>query len=275
MPTRIFPTGAPGLAVLVASMALLSGQQPAHGVLSQPSAPTKRASGMSPRERPGATQTFGEFHQQARTKHAFRTATGIRRSTGRGRQQARIDGASLKGGDDRSPLARPASVQTSFEMSLDVSKGSRAWLVVDPPDGRIPPLTPEAQRRIATYRLALDLVNARPGRQQLWRWSLRRSGGSDLFDRCITRGVPGSMLPFLHGNSSQIVQAPGFVAIRYEIMHEARLISLDGRPHVGRGLHLDMGDPPATRKARASLSNRRTSTTVRLQKRKRGDAASR
>jgi hypothetical protein len=50
------------------------------------------------------------------------------------------------------------------------------------------------------------------------------------------------MLPFIHGNSYQIVQAPGVVAIRYEIMHETRVIPLDSRPRVGKELHLDMGD---------------------------------
>ena len=63
-----------------------------------------------------------------------------------------------------------------------------------------------------------------------------------LFDRCITRGLPGSMMPFILGNSYEIVQAPGFVAIRYELIHEARVIPLDGRKHLGTNIHLDMGD---------------------------------
>ena len=130
-----------------------------------------------------------------------------------------------------------------FRDSLEVTRGSRAWLVLDPPDGKIPPMTPDARRRIAPYEVSLDVVNARP-----------RTGSSfgdgpfngpedlSLFDRCITRGVPGSMLPFIHGNSYQIVQGPGFVGIRYELMHEMRMIPLDGRPHVGKGIRLEMGD---------------------------------
>ncbi len=51
-----------------------------------------------------------------------------------------------------------------------------------------------------------------------------------LFDRCISRSVPGSMMPAIYGNSYQIVQAPGYVVIRYEMIHEARIIPLDGSP---------------------------------------------
>ena len=63
-----------------------------------------------------------------------------------------------------------------------------------------------------------------------------------LWDRCVTRGLPGAMMPHILGNSYQIVQAPGVVAIRYELVHDTRVISLDGRPHVGSGIQLEMGD---------------------------------
>jgi hypothetical protein len=142
-------------------------------------------------------------------------------------------------------LDRPTGVgPDQFRDSLDVTHGSRAWLIVDPPDGKIPALTAAASRRTAPAEPSLDLVNAR-----------RRSGSSfgdgpfdgpedlSLFDRCITRGHPGSMVPFLHGNSYQIVQSPGLVAIRYEIMHETRVIPVGSRPHVNKGIPLDMGDP--------------------------------
>ena len=64
-----------------------------------------------------------------------------------------------------------------------------------------------------------------------------------LWDRCITRGLPGSMMPYIHGNSYQIVQAPGFVAIRYEFVHDTRVIPLDSRPHVGPKIRQYLGDP--------------------------------
>ena len=51
------------------------------------------------------------------------------------------------------------------------------------------------------------------------------------------------MLPAIYGDSYQIVQGPGFVAIRIEMIHETRVIPLGGQPHVGKGIELDMGDP--------------------------------
>ena len=63
-----------------------------------------------------------------------------------------------------------------------------------------------------------------------------------LYDRCITRGLPGSMMPAIYGDSYDIVQGPGFVGIRYEMVHETRVIPLDGRSHVGAALKSHMGD---------------------------------
>jgi len=60
--------------------------------------------------------------------------------------------------------------------------------------------------------------------------------------RCITRGVPGSMTPAIYGNSYDITQGPGVVTIRYEMVHEARVIPLDGRPHVSSAIKSFMGD---------------------------------
>jgi hypothetical protein len=141
-------------------------------------------------------------------------------------------------------LARPTGVgPDQFRDALDVTRGSRAWLIVDPPGGRIPAMTAEARRRIEEYDNLLDLVNQRPrGGSSFGPGPFNGPEDFSLFDRCITRGLPGSMLPFLHGNSYQIVQAPGFVAIRYEIMHETRVIPLDARPRAGAGIRLDMGD---------------------------------
>jgi hypothetical protein len=63
-----------------------------------------------------------------------------------------------------------------------------------------------------------------------------------LWDRCITRGVAGSWLPVVYGNGTRIMQTPDTVIIAHEMVHEARVIPLDGRPHVGRGLRQLMGD---------------------------------
>jgi hypothetical protein len=111
------------------------------------------------------------------------------------------------------------------------AKNSRPWLVTEPADGKIPPTTPEAQKRAA------ERAAARSGRGPADSYEDR-----SLYDQCITRGLPGSMMPAIYGNSYQIHQGPGFVAIRYEMIHETRVIPLDGRAHVGSKIRTYMGD---------------------------------
>jgi len=118
--------------------------------------------------------------------------------------------------------------------SHDHAKGSTAWFVVDPPDGKIPPLTAEGRAR----------QTARAGaRRASGRGPADSYTDRSLFDRCISRGVPGSMMPAIYGNSYGIVQAPGYVAIRYEMIHETRVIPLDGSRHLASGIRSYMGDP--------------------------------
>jgi hypothetical protein len=112
------------------------------------------------------------------------------------------------------------------------AKNSRAWLLIEPADGRVPPLTPEAQAR--------PIVR---GGSSFGGGPFNSPADFSLYDRCITRGIPGSMMPAIYGNAYEIIQAPGTVAIRYEMIHETRVvIPLDGRPHAGKGVQLDMGD---------------------------------
>jgi hypothetical protein len=113
------------------------------------------------------------------------------------------------------------------------AENSRAWLVVDPPDGKIPPQTPEAQQRAAARQAA---------QRQSGRGPADAPEDRSLYDRCISRGLPGSMMPAIYGSSYQIVQGPGYVAIIYEMIHETRVIPLDGRPHLGSSIRSYMGD---------------------------------
>jgi hypothetical protein len=136
-----------------------------------------------------------------------------------------------------------------FRDPLDVTKGSRPWLVVDPPDGRVPPLATAAQKRIGPPDPFQDtgiqgILNARargPSSFDADR-PLNSVADFDLWERCITRGVPGAMMPHILGNSYQIVQAPGLVAIRYELIHDVRVIPLDGRAHTTKAIDFEMGD---------------------------------
>jgi hypothetical protein len=107
----------------------------------------------------------------------------------------------------------------------------QASLIVEPSDGRTPSLTHQAQQRQAAAR------EARQGRGPADSYTDR-----SLYDRCITRGIAGSILPVIYNNGNEIVQAPGIVAIRNEMIHETRIIFLDGRPHPSHRIRMWMGD---------------------------------
>ena len=148
------------------------------------------------------------------------------------RQTNSIERAPFNGGDPEGRIGGPAE----FRDNNEILKGSSAWFVVDPPDGKIPPMTPEAQQRIRAARRGSSSFSNGPFNSQ---------DDFSLYDRCITRGFPGSMLPAIYGDSYQIVQGQGWVGIRYEMIHETRVIPLDGRPHVGKNIQMDMGDARA------------------------------
>jgi hypothetical protein len=103
-----------------------------------------------------------------------------------------------------------------------VDESRRTSLIVDPSNGRIPPLTEEAQAR-----------------QEAARGMPRTGGGADsyvdrtLMERCITQGFPRSIMPTLYNNNIKIVQAPGQVAIIHEMIHETRIVPLDGADFSG------------------------------------------
>jgi hypothetical protein len=113
-------------------------------------------------------------------------------------------------------------------------KSARTSLVIDPPDGRVPALTPEARQR------QQSAAAARRGRGAADSWEDR-----SLYDRCITRGMPAVMFPTIYNNNSRIVQGPGFVAITYEMIHETRVIPTDNRPFTTDGVRQYMGDARA------------------------------
>jgi hypothetical protein len=141
------------------------------------------------------------------------------------RQQRAAAGAAAIGGADTG--AGPVHWYEHYD-----AKNSRAWLVLDPPDGRIPDQVSAVQQRNAARAAARGARGVADSYED-----------RSLYDRCITRGIVGSMLPVIYGNSFQFVQGPGYVAIRYEMIHETRVIPLTGRPRVSPKLHMLMGDP--------------------------------
>ena len=104
-------------------------------------------------------------------------------------------------------------------------------LVVDPPNGRVPELT-DAGKALAATR---NRGTFGPG-------PFDSFADFTLYDRCITRGVLGSILPVIYGNGIRITQNPDSVAISYEMIHDTRIIPLDGRAHIASGVHQWMGN---------------------------------
>jgi hypothetical protein len=134
--------------------------------------------------------------------------------------------AQTRAGSDISPITSPPPHW------LERGKASRlASLVIDPPDGRLPPMTEDGDRRAAEWRTT-------SAETYLFR------GPEDLtpYDRCISRGVLGSAFPNIYGTGTEIRQIPGLVIIRYEMIHETRLVPLDNRPRISPAIRSYMGD---------------------------------
>jgi len=104
-------------------------------------------------------------------------------------------------------------------------------LVVEPEDGRTPAFTEQALTRTAPRDRGS--FGEGPFNDQL---------DFTLYDRCMTRGIVGSIMPVVYGNGNRIIQSPGVVVISYEMVHDTRVIYTDGRPHIGKGIRQLLGD---------------------------------
>ena len=130
---------------------------------------------------------------------------------------------------DRAPV-RPGQIVAYNEFWFERGTlTNRTSLIVDPPDGKLPPFTPEAQKRWDA------MTEHRKNAAESW---LDRSP----YDRCITRGMPGSMMPGFYNHNYQIFQTPGYVVIQVEMIHDARIIPVDGRPHLDATVRQWLGD---------------------------------
>jgi hypothetical protein len=145
-------------------------------------------------------------------------AVEFEKQTNARRNQDRRDGAGTDADVGR------AYNQFWWDFGTTIVGTKRTSLVVNPPDGRIPAMTPEGQKR-AEARAVRGYGS----------WTDR-----NLWERCITRGLP--IVPGAYNNNYQIVQAPGYVVILHEMIHDARVISFDGRPHISSGIRQYFGD---------------------------------
>src|SRR5687768_9854230 len=128
-------------------------------------------------------------------------------------------GAALQGGvtDPQTPLRQRSTI-------------------MDPPNGQLPELTEEGRRRSALMRSSWSIG---PQEKQIWdHWT-----DFDSWDRCITRGMPTSMMAYRYNNGIKIFQAPGMVVLSLEMIHEDRIIYTDGRPPL-KSVHKNyLGEP--------------------------------
>ena len=178
----------------------------------------------------GRSRSAGRVEQRRHERHPARAAQGARhravsdRRGVRGSASKQVERGVKRGENDigsfRNDFARRAFRQTS--------------LIVDPPDGSMPAVTPEAQKR----RASRDRGTFGDG-------PFDTTEDFTLYDRCITRGIVGSVLRVVYGNGNRIVQAPGMVAFSYEMIHDTRIIYTDGRPHVDHGIRQYLGDSRA------------------------------
>jgi hypothetical protein len=124
--------------------------------------------------------------------------------------------------------ARPGDVGGDNEAFVDSGytalPSRQTSLIVDPPDGRLP-LKPAAEKQREFNLTSTDSYES-----------------MSTWDRCITRS-PTLMLPAGYNNGIRIIQTPGFVVIESEMIHEARIVPLDGRPHADPRLRSWTGDP--------------------------------
>ena len=115
-----------------------------------------------------------------------------------------------------------------FEGGRDANNAS---LVIDPPDGRLPPLTPEAsEAQTANMRRQFQAMQAPATYLDV-----------NLWERCITRSMPGAMLPGQYNANYQILQTPEYVVLLVEMIHDTRIIPLTGAPPPSPNVHQWLG----------------------------------
>jgi len=143
-------------------------------------------------------------------------------------ERAELDERTAQRRDRRPPPGNPGAYNSFW---MEGGKASqRTSLVVDPADGRLP-YTPEGRKRAE----ALAAAFAGNGAADSWE-------DRTLYERCITRGLPGAMMPGFYNHNYHILQTPGYVVLFVEMIHDARIIPVDGRPHLGQHIRQWLGD---------------------------------
>jgi hypothetical protein len=133
-----------------------------------------------------------------------------------------------------------------WDSGTKVLPNMRTSIVVDPPDGRIPPLTPARRAALDAERKAVEARCEEPGCATANSGTLAPADepqALDLMTRCISFGTAVPMLPTAYNNNYQIVQTDGAIAIDTEMVHQVRRIPTDGGPHLPAHVRQWFGDP--------------------------------
>ena len=146
-------------------------------------------------------------------------------------ERAELD-AQAEANRDRPPPPGRTGAYNSFWLDRGL-RTDRTSLIVDPPDGKYPAKTDRVRERDATFAAMRDGTAF-----DTWE-------DLNLYDRCITRGMPGAMVPGFYNHNYQILQTPDHVVILVEMIHDARIIPLDGRAHLPSQLGQWLGDSRA------------------------------
>src|SRR5688572_24553117 len=134
----------------------------------------------------------------------------------------RLDAAAGRGDPARQLIEKGEFGRALLSGVTDLPTPQRqTTLIVDPPSGLLPALTPEGKKRALAMRSGWSL----PGESPAYDWTT----DFDSWDRCTTRGMPSSMMPYRYNGGFKIWQAPGVVVFDLEMIHDARVIFTDGR----------------------------------------------
>jgi hypothetical protein len=140
--------------------------------------------------------------------------------------------AARKAQVDNGAKQRDTSAESSFRFDYARRTFPQTRLIVDPADGRLPAIKVNAQER------QMPRGTYGPGPLNSWE-------DFSLYERCITRGIAGSILRVIYGNGNRIVQAPGMVVLSYEMLPDSRVFYTDGRKHINSSIKQYLGDSRA------------------------------
>jgi hypothetical protein len=140
--------------------------------------------------------------------------------------------AARKAQVDNAAKQRDTAAESSFRFDYARRVFPQTRLIVDPPDGRLPAIKVNQQQR------QMPRGTYGPGPLNSWE-------DFSLYERCITRGLAGSILRVIYGNGNRIVQAPGVVVLSYEMLPDSRVIYTDGRKHLNTSIKQYLGDSRA------------------------------